>query len=311
MIEMKPSKSEIFTYIKDANGNEIKVPLKSKYTYYKGYYTLSEEQNTKNNSNGKNTNIRTEKKESNDNSSGKTIESVSKVNKKESKASKNKNKNKERCSKSRSKHNKEITNKNDKDIEDEESTKENIITPISSTPSTPEEIKKCYTEKEKEKILANTTQNIYKDEVEKMVKNELLHILRMNKYNYPIHHNNNELKIPTIPGLEEQYQQYQNEQANMLLNKKKMRPSLPRITTCSPIMNTSKYPDYIGLVTNSFHSYGKSYHYKLKQQKGTQYMKQLYKNFNKKKNLNSAEVNPKIDLNISFNRRKSNINKDI
>jgi len=309
---LAPSKSEIFTYVKDSNGNEIKVPLKSKYTYYKGYYTLSEEQNTKkNNPNGKNTNKGKEKNESNNNSVGKTKESVSKNNKKESKTIKNINKAKEKYSRSRSKDSKEIANKNSKDIEDEESTKENIITPISSSPSTPEEIKKCYTEQEKEKILANTTQNIYKDEVEEMVKNELLHILRTNRYNYPILHNYNKIKTPTIPGADEQYQNYQNEQANILLNKKKMKPSLPRITTCSPIMNTSKYPDYTGLVANSPHSYGKSYNYKLKQQKGTQYMKQLYKNFNKKKNINSAEVNPKIDLNISFDRRKNNINKDI
>ena len=196
---MAPSKSEIFTYVKDSNGNEIKVPLKSKYTYYKGYYTLSEEQNTKkNNPNGKNTNKGKEKNESNNNSVGKTKESVSKNNKKESKTIKNINKAKEKYSRSRSKDSKEIANKNSKDIEDEESTKENIITPISSSPSTPEEIKKCYTEQEKEKILANTTQNIYKDEVEEMVKNELLHILRTNRYNYPILHNYNKIKTPTV-----------------------------------------------------------------------------------------------------------------
>jgi len=111
-----------------------------------------------------------------------------------------------------------------------------------------------------------------------------------------------------MPGLEEDLQEYEREQETIKMNKKKMNPKLPRISTFIPTMNTSILPDYIRPVADPPHAIGKTYNYRMKQQRGSQYVSQLYKKFNKKKRINSANINPFIDLNISMTRRKNDTN---
>jgi len=107
-----------------------------------------------------------------------------------------------------------------------------------------------------------------------------------------------------MPCLEEQLSKQKKDQETIKI--KKMIPKLPRITTCSLSMNITKYPDYTKPSADPPHVYGKkSFSYQLKQQKGTQYVSQLYKSLNRKKGINSANFNPIIDLNISHSRRKN------
>ncbi|ORX54267.1 hypothetical protein BCR36DRAFT_581891 [Piromyces finnis] len=165
-----------------------------------------------------------------------------------------------------------------------------------------------YNKKEKKKEKKN---NNYEDKVNKMVKNEILCLLRQNISQYRYCNNAEQKLYQTMPGLEDDIHKYEKEQETIRVNKIKMNPKLPRISFCTPSMNTSKLPDYIRPTADPPHAIGKNYSYRQKQQRASQYVSKLYKNLNKKTKLNSANSHPFIDINISIARRKNNTKIEI